>query len=57
MNAKSSVFVICVEAVIYLLLYNLHDCTVNGKLHFCEVNMKEWGACKQKLLQLVQWNK
>ena len=25
MNAKISVFVICVEAII-LLLYNLHDC-------------------------------
>ena len=27
MNAKISVFVICVEAIIHLLLYNLHDCT------------------------------
>ena len=27
MNAKSSVFVICVEAIIFLLLYDLHDCT------------------------------
>ena len=27
MNAKISVFVICVEAIIYLLLCNLHDCT------------------------------
>ena len=26
MNAKISVFVICVEAIIYFL-YNLHDCT------------------------------
>ena len=25
MNSKISVFVICVEATIYLLLYNLHD--------------------------------
>ena len=25
MNAKISVFFICVEAIIYLLLYNLHD--------------------------------
>ena len=23
----SSVFFICVEAIIYLILYNLHDCT------------------------------
>ena len=29
MNAKVSVFVICVEATIYLLLYNLQDCTFN----------------------------
>ena len=27
MNAKIPVFIICVEAIIYLLLYNLHDCT------------------------------
>ena len=27
MNAKIPVFVICVEGIIYLLLYNLHDCT------------------------------
>ena len=27
MNAKISVLVICVEAIKYLLLYNLHDCT------------------------------
>ena len=25
MNAKISVFFICVEVIIYLLLYNLHD--------------------------------
>ena len=25
MNAKIQVFVICVEAIIYLLLHNLHD--------------------------------
>ena len=30
MNAKISVFVIYVETIIYLLLYNLHDCTFNG---------------------------
>ena len=27
MNAKISVFVICVEAIIYWLLFNLHDST------------------------------
>ena len=30
---------------------------LNEKLHFCVVTMKEWGGCKQKLLQLVNWNK
>ena len=29
MNAKISVLVICVETIIYLLLYNLHGCTFN----------------------------
>ena len=29
MIAKISVFAICVEADIYLLLYNFHDCTCN----------------------------
>ena len=32
MNAKISVFVICIEAIIYLLLRNLHDCTFNNAL-------------------------
>ena len=27
MNVKMSVFVTCVEAIMYLLLYHLHDCT------------------------------
>ena len=27
MNIEISVFIICIEAIIYLLLYNLHDCT------------------------------
>ena len=30
MNEKISVFVIFVEAIIYFLLYNLHDCTFNA---------------------------
>ena len=32
MNAKISVFVICVEVIIYLLLYNFPDCTFKGGL-------------------------
>ena len=27
MNVKTSVFAICVEAIKYILLYKLHDCT------------------------------
>ena len=30
MNEKISVFVICVETILYLLLYNLHDCNFKG---------------------------
>ena len=29
-NTKISVFVICVEAIIYLLLRNLHGCSFKG---------------------------
>ena len=29
LNAKVSVVVICLQAIIYLLLYNLYDCTFN----------------------------
>ena len=31
MNAKTSVFLICIEDIINFLLYNLHDCTLNGE--------------------------
>ena len=34
MNASISEFVICVEAIIYLLLYNLHDCTFQIYLRY-----------------------
>ena len=33
MNAKISVFAICAEAIIYLLIYNLHDCTFKVSYH------------------------
>ena len=36
MNEKISVFVICVEVIIYLLLYNLHDFTFNDFISECE---------------------
>ena len=32
MNAKISVFFICVEAMLRLLLYNLHDCTFKDSI-------------------------
>ena len=35
MNAKISVFVICVGAILHLLLYNLHDCTF--KIYNCKI--------------------
>ena len=36
MNAKISVFVVCAKAILYLLWYNLHDCTflfTRGRFH------------------------
>ena len=36
MNVKISVFIICVEAIIYLLLYNLHDCTFKELNYLCK---------------------
>ena len=35
MNVKIQMFITCVEAIIYLLSYNLHDCTFN-ELKFIE---------------------
>ena len=32
MNVKISVFVVCIETIMYLLLDNLHDCTLKHKL-------------------------
>ena len=37
MNAKISVLVICVEAIIHLVLYNLHNSTFNENV-FAERN-------------------
>ena len=34
MNPKISVFGICVETIIYLLLYNLHNCIFKCELFF-----------------------
>ena len=44
MNVKISVFVICVEAIIYLLLCNLHDCTFKfSNLILGSVNINLYG--------------
>ena len=40
MNAKTSVPIICVEAIMYLSLYNLHDCTFNFIARY-----KSWTLC------------
>ena len=47
MNAKISVFIICDEAIIYLLLYNLYDCNFNGRRNYF------FHACKA-YLELLQ---
>ena len=49
MNAKISVFVICVKAIIYLLLHNLHDC--NAKLIFEKLHLTR----KLKFRILTPW--
>ena len=49
MNAKISVFVICVEA--YLLLYNFHDCTLNNKPYIHKVKLV-WGFQPNGLIEL-----
>ena len=33
MHVQISLLVVCVEAIIYLLLYNLHDCTTLNQKH------------------------
>ena len=39
MNAKISVFVICVEAIVYMLLYNLHDCNFKFEKSFVYISL------------------
>ena len=49
MNVKSSVFVICLETIIYLLLYNLHDFTFNIHIDkLCRNAQNKLHALKQK---------
>ena len=37
MNAKISVFIICIEAIIYSSLYDSHDCTFNILLKMTDI--------------------
>ena len=53
MNAKMSVFVICVEATIYFYFYNLHDCTF--KLQRLE--MEENIVHKVTAIVIITWLK
>ena len=55
MNPKSSVFVICVETIIYCLLYNLHECTFNYCLVCISINL--W--YKKKIIRKLSylWSK
>ena len=45
MNTKISVFVICVEAIMYLLLCDLHDCTFK----IFSGNQRSSNPCKHSL--------
>ena len=50
MNAKISVFVTCVKAIIYFLLYNLHGCTFKHKnIKICVLK----NSCLNRLFNLV----
>ena len=40
MNAKISVFVICVEAIIYLSLHTLHDSLSYSENKHCTMNIE-----------------
>ena len=38
MNENISLFLICVEAIIYFLSYNIHDCTIKTAFKIRENN-------------------
>ena len=48
MNAKISVFVICFEGIIYMLLHNLHDCTFKQLLTTIEYDQLQNISLKRK---------
>ena len=47
MNAKISVFVIYVETIIHLLLYNLHDCTFKNKIENVQYRVCDDAFCNE----------
>ena len=51
MNAKISVSIICIEAIIYLLLFNLHDCTFKG-IEVQENKNEGWGLLIERAVEL-----
>ena len=55
MNVKISVFAICVEAIIYLLLHNMRDCTFKAsKLNKCWRSLLEEIGKETKVLELMR---
>ena len=56
MNAKISVFVICVEAIMYLLLYDLPDCTFKQELKLKRILTKSTLA-QIIVIKIVRLNK
>ena len=59
MNEKMSVF-IYVEAIMHLLLYNLHDCTFKKKPYLVKNMWRHWPNMSlktvKKLFQFISWN-
>ena len=60
MNAKISVFVICVEAIIYLLLYDLHEYTfeslnsvITTLFHSSFVKKRYFAAKRINMLKII----
>ena len=57
MKVKISVLVICVKTIIYLLLYNLHDCTFNFvnviESAVCCVNVTTQGVFMRKIMKKI----
>ena len=52
MNEKSSVFIICLEAIRYLLLYNLHGCIINS----LSTNHTKWLNTLKKFIRKLPTN-